>query len=151
MKKALSIVIAGLSLAGCGAGSGSVSVQRESSLLEAQADVPEPPPAEEAVVHRPDLDAILDEGPAALLARVETAPHRTEGRFVGFAIVSYRDGQPSIPDIRPGDVVVSVNDRGIERPERYLEVFEALRGADEIRFEILRDGMRHMLVYPIVP
>ncbi|MFO8071195.1 MAG: hypothetical protein R6V85_04895 [Polyangia bacterium] len=102
-------------------------------------------------IRRAELDEVLDSGPAALLARVRTEPSFRNGRFAGFRIIGFPGGAPERLDLRKGDVVVRVNGRSIERPEHYFDVFEALRKAKTLRFELLRDGQPLELIYPIVP
>lgn len=101
-------------------------------------------------ISRSALQALLAEGPAALLAAVRTAPARVGGRFVGFRIEAFTRGPPEVVDLRVGDIILGVNGRAIERPEDYYEVFQQLASAAKIEFELLRDGNRRILVYPIV-
>jgi type II secretory pathway component PulC len=102
-------------------------------------------------IRRAELDEVLDAGPAALLARVRTEPFFRNGRFVGFRIIGFPGGAPEHLDLRRGDVVVRVNGRSIERPEHYFDVFETLRRASKLRFELLRNGRQLELIYPIAP
>ena len=115
---------------------------------------PSPPRApagsEQGAIRRADLDAVLAEGPGALLARVTTEPARVGGRFAGFRITGFPAGPPAAVDLRVGDVLRAVNGRRIERPEHYFEAFRSLSGAGELRLDLYRDGAREVLVYPIV-
>jgi type II secretory pathway component PulC len=122
-----------------------ISTQIESTRVE------EPEPAAPGTIKRAQLDEFLAGGPAPILALVVTEPYRERGRFVGFRIVSFTQGEPAAIDLRPGDVILAVNGRRIERPEHYFEVFEALKQADAISFDLRRDGTDQQLVYPIVP
>jgi len=141
-------------LAACGGAAASLAIEETVDLLPGGGGEPPgaaaPAPARPGTVSRSDLDELLAAGPAALLARVETAPEREGGRFAGFRITGFPGGPPAAVDLRVGDVVVRVNGRGIERPEQYFEVFRALAGAAEIRFEIIRDGAPLTLTCPVV-
>lgn len=150
MSRAIATAALVLGLWACGGASGSMAVEETKDILaaaEAPAEAEEP--AAPGTIRREDLDAFLAQGPAALLARVETAPVHRAGRFAGFRIVGFPRGAPRTIDLRPGDVVVRVNGRDIERPEQYFEAFGALSGTAELRFEILRDGEPAELVYPV--
>jgi hypothetical protein len=140
-----------LLLVACGGGGSSLAVEETGDLLAAgEGGATAEAPAEPGTVRRADLDALLAAGPGAFLTRVETAPERRGGRFVGFRIAGFPKGPPRTIDLRPGDVVLRVNGRDLERPEQYFEAFRTLAGAAEIRFEILRDGAPLTLAYPVV-
>ncbi len=108
------------------------------------------PPLPPGAIQRADLLAVLVAGPAALLQKVVTEPVRKNGKFVGFRIAKFNQSPPTAIDLRPGDVVLSVNGRKIERPENYFQVFEELQVASELRFKLLRDNEVKTLLYPII-
>jgi len=110
-----------------------------------------PPPARPGTIARADLDEVLARGPAPLLALVVTEPYREQGRFVGFRILEFPQGEPTAIDLREGDVILDVNGRRIERPEHLFEIFEQLKTADRIVLRLKRDGRDETLTYPIVP
>ncbi|MCP4199917.1 MAG: hypothetical protein GY762_22465 [Proteobacteria bacterium] len=112
--------------------------------------VPETPPLPPGAIQRADLQGVLAAGPAALLQKVVTEPVRKNGKFVGFRIAKFTQRPPMAIDLRPGDVVLSVNGRKIERPENYFQVFEELQVASELRFKLLRDNDVTTLLYPII-
>jgi type II secretory pathway component PulC len=92
-------------------------------------------------------------GLGAFLQRVELDDHPVlaAGKFHGFRIATLVD--PSFwqgVDIRPGDVVTSVNGFPIERPEQAQTAFESLEVASELRVAYDRDGQSRELVYAIV-
>jgi type II secretory pathway component PulC len=118
---------------------------------ESEKPVPETtPPLPPGVIQRADLQGVLSAGPAALLQKVVTEPVRKNGKFVGFRIAKFTQTPPTAIDLRPGDVVLSVNGRKIERPENYFQVFEELQVASELRFKLLRDNEVKILLYPII-
>jgi len=60
------------------------------------------------------------------------------------------DDQPVFVDLKPGDVVTSVNGLPIERPDQAETAFESLEVASELRVALEREGQPRELVYPIV-
>lgn len=104
----------------------------------------------EKEIQRNDLRAALSAGPAALLAKVQTKAILNNGKFVGFKIVRFNQGEPKIPELRVGDVVISINGHKVERPEDYFEIFQKLKTAKELSFNILRSGVPESLKYAIV-
>jgi type II secretory pathway component PulC len=73
------------------------------------------------------------------------------GKFHGFRIANLRD--PDFwggVDLKPGDVVTTVNGFPIERPEQAQTAFESLQVASELKVAYDRDGKPRELVYAIV-
>jgi type II secretory pathway component PulC len=123
----------------------------EEAVPEATAPMEETTsPLPPGAILRADLQAVLAAGPAALLQQVVTEPVRENGKFVGFRIAKFARSAPTVIDLRPGDVILTVNGRKIERPENYFQVFEELQVASELRFKLLRDNEITTLRYPIV-
>lgn len=138
---------------GCGGAAAQTEIVETDISTQIEAAESEAPtaPMTPGTIARGELDELLADGPAPILAMVVTEPYRERGRFVGFRIVSFTQGQPTAIDLRPGDVILAVNGRRIERPEHYFEVFEALKQADQLSFDVRRDGVDQQLTYPIVP
>ena len=153
MTRTFSLVLIAAWATGCGAASIDPAMLEETSLSSDPAHgetAPDKICVGEPKIVRSDLDELLAQGPAYVLAMVQSDSHKAYGRFVGFRIVSFRvDIDPCI-DLREDDVVTLVNGKSIERPEHYFEVFEALKSATEVRFDILRDGAPLALTYPVV-
>lgn len=101
-------------------------------------------------ITRQDLDAVLRAGPAAILSMVITEPVLKNGRFVGFKIARFTGKRPTAIDLRSGDVILKANGKTVERPEHYFAVLEDLKIATELRIEVLRDGEKTTLIYPIL-
>jgi len=146
MRLCLPAVLAGLLLAACGG----ARTEAATGAADADAKAAAAAPAE-TELRRAALDDLLSRGPAYVLAMVQIDPAKSGGKFVGFTIVSFRADLPAYLDLRPGDVVTRVNGLPIERPEQFFAVFEALKSAAEVRFEILRDGRPETIAVPIVP
>ena len=128
---------------------GGAKAEEASSSADVSDDAETPPP--ETELHRAALDELLAKGPAYVLAMVQIDSVMANGRFTGFKIVSFRAELPAYLELAPGDVVTRVNDLPVERPEQFFEVFEKLKTATEVKFDILRGGAPRTLAYPIVP
>jgi type II secretory pathway component PulC len=152
----LSIVLASLFASmGCGGGQAvaidlSTGGEDEPLLdekIEKEAATPVAPPG---TIFRKDLNEVLASGPASVLALITTEPVRSSGQFVGFKISGFTQGAPQSIDLQVGDVILAVNGRKIERPEHYFEIFEELRVASELRFDLQRDGTKKTLSYAVI-
>jgi S1-C subfamily serine protease len=109
--------------------------------------------APDHVVARSALNAVVSEGLGMFLRRVDLDDHPVlvGGKFHGFRIAGLRDPQFwSGVDLKPGDVVTSVNGFPIEHPEQAQTAFESLEVASELRVAVEREGQPRELVYPIV-
>lgn len=123
-----------------------VASSEESEALPERAA---PPPG---ALWRDDVDATVDAGLGWFLQLVEVEPVVDAGRFRGFRVVALRP--PSYwqgVDIRPGDVVTSVNGMPIERDMQAYEAFQSIKKTDELRIKYLRQGRERELVYRILP
>ena len=153
MRKLLSTTLLAALAIGCGGTATQTEIVETdiSTQIEASPRPELATPSTPGTIDRSALDELLAGGPAPILGMVVTEPYRERGRFVGFRIVSFTQGEPTAIDLRPGDVILAINGRRIERPEHYFEVFEALKRADELSFDVKRDGVDQQLTYPIVP
>ncbi|MCP4603816.1 MAG: hypothetical protein GY847_25410 [Proteobacteria bacterium] len=143
---------------------GSAQTEEPNSASQISSDVSQPAPAElpaqenekteaedqPGTILRTDLNKVLADGPAAILGRVLTEPVFEKGKFVGFRITEFTHGTPEAIDIRTGDVILRINGRMVERPEVYFEIFQELKVAGEISFELLRNGEEQTITYPVV-
>jgi len=95
--------------------------------------------------------ATLSRGLGDFLTRVELQPSLAGGKFRGWRIVKFREGDPLWvgTELAPGDVVTGINGRPIERPEQALTAFQSLAVARELRVTYERDGAQKEMVYPI--
>lgn len=86
-----------------------------------------------------------------LAGGVEVDPVRDRGRFRGWLIRRLYPGDPCYAqvDVRPGDIVLRLNGRSLERPEQANEFFAGLKSASSIVVEYVRDGKPQRLVLPI--
>jgi S1-C subfamily serine protease len=113
-----------------------------------------PAPAVAAPVttlRRPDVVSVLDSGFGTFLQRVQVEPSLADGRFRGWAIVELRPtGFWEAVDLKPGDVVTSVNGLPIERDTEAFDAFQSLRTAAELKVAYFREGTARALDYRIV-
>lgn len=105
------------------------------------------------VLRRSDVKEAVHAGLGAFLQHVviDDQPVFANGRFKGFRVAGLQ-GDRSFwrgVDLRPGDVIMRVNGKVIERPEQALDVFNSLPTAPELRISMERDGKPRELVYPI--
>jgi type II secretory pathway component PulC len=152
----LSLVLPLLPLAPSGCG----GATRAAPVAQAPSPAPTAPPpattasaAPEHSVARSAVHAVVAEGLGMFLRRVDIDDHPVfvGGKFHGFRIAALHDPQFwNGVDIKPGDVVTSVNGFPIERPEQAQTAFESLEVASELRVVVEREGQPHELVYAIV-
>jgi S1-C subfamily serine protease len=108
-------------------------------------------------VPRTAVHAVVSSGLGAFLERVDLddQPVLLGGKFHGFRIAALRDGASwsgfwAGVDLKPGDVVTSVNGFPIERPEQAQTAFDSLEVSSELRVAYERAGEKRELVYAIV-
>jgi type II secretory pathway component PulC len=147
------LVVLPLAVGSC-AGKAPASRAVEAPVAQAPAPAPESPAdATTRSVTRSAVHAIVSQGLGMFLRRVDLddQPVFVGGKFHGFRIAALRDAQFwSGVDIKPGDVVTSVNGFPIEHPEQALTAFDSLEVASELRVAFERGGERRELVYAIV-
>lgn len=104
------------------------------------------------VLYRDEVDDTVDTGLGYFLQRVDVEPALDNGHFKGFRITQLRsaDWWEGV-DLKPGDVILSVNGMPIERDTEAHKAFLSLKQASELRVEYLRGGQSRKLVYRIVP
>jgi type II secretory pathway component PulC len=104
-----------------------------------------------ASVTRAELDAIIAKGPPYLLARIQLDPVFENSVFVGWELAGYRSELQSVLGLAPGDIIMQINDLPIERPEQIEVLYQQLKTAAQIVFDVRRGGRRIQLVSPILP
>ena len=103
-------------------------------------------------IDRAALDAVLDRGPGVFLGGFELAPHFRDQRFAGWAIVRFLDSGTYFGhvDLRPGDVVMTVNGHTVARPRNLQELWLDLRLAESIVVQAERDGQPFELRFDVI-
>ena len=110
-------------------------------------------PVPDHAVARSAVEEVVSQGLGMFLRRLDVDDHPVfvGGKFHGFRIAGLRDAQFwSGVDLKPGDVVTTVNGFPIEHPEQAQTVFDSLEVASELRVGVERSGQPHELVYTIV-
>ena len=108
---------------------------------------PAPPRRTRDEISRAELDAVLDAGPARFLRRVDRKAVLRTGKFLGWRIVALDPLLEGV--VGPGDILVRVNRRSMERPEVFFDVWQSLRHARELVLEILREDKPMEIRLPI--
>ncbi|HEX3772233.1 MAG TPA: hypothetical protein VHV30_15260 [Polyangiaceae bacterium] len=109
--------------------------------------------ASDHALSRASVEAVVAQGLGMFLRRVDVDDHPVfvGGKFHGFRISGLRDADFfNGVDLKPGDVVTSVNGFPIERPEQAQTAFDSLEVASELRVKVERGGQPRELVYTIV-
>lgn len=103
-------------------------------------------------IERATLDAVLDRGPGSFLGGFELAPHFRGQRFAGWAIVRFFESGRSLSsvDLRPGDVVMTVNGYTIARPRHLQELWLELRISQAIVVQAEREGQPFELRFDVI-
>jgi type II secretion system protein C len=118
------------------------------------AAAPEPlPPASDPGVKtllRRDVDARLTTEIPRILAETTMFPVTEEGRVIGFTLTRLPEGTLlSEVGLRPGDVLVRLNDVAIDSFAALISLWPRLQGAPQLRADVLRAGQPASLVVNI--
>ena len=117
----------------------------------APAAVEAPGPAAPGTLWRADVRRILAGSPGAFLGHVEAVPAFASKKFRGWRIVSFFPGDPRLGGVlRPGDIVVKVNEQAIERPEQFGDVWQAAGTRADLSVDLIRDGNPARLSWRVV-
>ena len=122
---------------------GSVDGERSSEATSPPADT------DPGVVTESQLDELQNHGPSVVMQHIETEPIHDDDEFVGFEVVGATDTARAHmePKLEIGDIITHVNLVRLERPDDYMEAWQTLDGADEIRFDVIRgDDAREVVI-----
>jgi len=137
----------------CGGGSQAAKPAKAASAPSSSAAAgPASLPTPAYTLHRSTVKEVL-KTPGVVFQHVvlDTHPVFLAGKFHGFRIAELRGGPEEWGgiDLKPGDVVTSVNGFPIERPEQALEAFQSLTVASELRVDLEREGEPRSLRWAI--
>lgn len=153
MQRALLPLSLVASLAACGAAEAEALDPQVPAPAAASAVTASPAlPAPTSTLRRGEVRAVVRSGLGSFLQKVEVEeqPVFRNGKFVGFRIAALKgDGWKGV-DLKPGDVVTSVNGYPIEHPEDAMAAFKSLDVASELRVDYERGGEPRSLRYGIV-
>lgn len=137
----------------CGGGSEAAKPAKAAPTPSASAATgPAALPAPAYTLHRSTVkEALKTPGVLFQYVVLDTHPVFLAGKFHGFRVAELRGGPNdwSGVDLKPGDVVTSVNGFPIERPEQALEAFQSLAVASELRVDLEREGEPRSLRWAI--
>ncbi|MDH3199734.1 MAG: hypothetical protein OEM15_02465 [Myxococcales bacterium] len=104
------------------------------------------------VIRRHELIRVLDQGLGRYLGNVEIKPEFNKGTFVGFRILKLFPGDLTYAslDLRPGDIVTSINGKPISRPEHASAIWKELRTASDLVVDYRRGSTDHTMRFVIV-
>lgn len=114
----------------------------------------EPPPASVdpgvKTLLRRDVDARLASEIPRILAETTMFPVTEDGRVIGFTLTRLPEGTLlSEVGLRPGDVLLQLNDVSIDSLATLISLWPRLQGAPQLRAEVLRAGQPVSLVVNI--
>jgi type II secretory pathway component PulC len=138
-------------VAGCGSAPVAPAAAPKAATAPPAAVAKAAPRPPKGALFREDVDAVIDSGFPQFLQLVDVQARLVDGQFRGWSIVnlSPRDFWSGV-DLKPGDIVTSVNDLPIERDTEAYDVFESLKQSDTLRVAFQRDGQSRLLQYRIV-
>ena len=132
---------------------------RAGRAIDAGVPVDAAPPVDAAAptvrttaVSRAVLTAVLDAGPADLLASFEVTAERPDGAFKGWRLVRFLRGARRFAtlniggstattlDLQPGDLLTGVNGHALESPPDLGALWDELRTATAIEATLVRQG-----------
>jgi hypothetical protein len=111
------------------------------------------PGARDGTIARAALNAVLDAGPGAFLHGFEVAAAMDRGRFTGWRLVQWMQGETRFAglDLAPGDVLIAINGRPLSRPDQLEALWDSLRTANEVVCDLTRGDARFQLHFTIDP
>ncbi|MEE4658839.1 MAG: type II secretion system protein GspC [Halieaceae bacterium] len=83
----------------------------------------------------------LYENPQSLAQVVNIAPERNGSELIGYRVRPGRDSEQfSALGFKQNDIVTGVNGISLSDPSKAIEIYQAMKTANEASFEVLRDG-----------
>lgn len=112
-------------------------------------------PREPGTIFRDELVRATAGGkPGYLMRQLDPEPYRPSGRFQGWRINRVFPDDPTLCagkcDLRPKDVILTVNGSPLERPEQLSALVETIGEMTELRVRLVRDGKLYERTYAIV-
>lgn len=95
---------------------------------------------------RGEVEAVMARGPQPFIASLRVEAHLNKGRFIGFRILQFlpNTSLANSQSVQPGDVILSVNQESVERPEEFMRAWEVVKNADVLEVKLLR-GERQLV------
>jgi hypothetical protein len=144
-----SLFALGLGSAGCGSSDvlGPPPAAPSPAKTSVAKAAPTVPPGH---LERGEVDRVLTkQGPPWLLRQVLYEEVLAKnGKFLGWRIAGLPEGWSAI-DLRPGDLVKTVNGKPLETPDQAWEAWTSVANVREIRLSLERNGSAKEVVIPI--
>jgi S1-C subfamily serine protease len=117
---------------------------------------PEGPPRPAGAIFHGELVRATQGGSAAyLMSQIGPEAYRPQGRFEGWMITRVWPGDPKLCapgcDLRPGDVILSVNGSKLETPEELSNLLGRIDQLESIDLTGIRDGEFFERSHPVLP
>ena len=123
---------------------------RPSVLLESAQQPQDHSVRTRGVIRRADLKTVVQNGMPRLLAQARLVPHKVGGRFVGFQLKRIKSGSMiERAGFRSGDVIISVNQEAIGRPEQMMHTLSLLPYAQTLSVQFERGGIQRVWTWLI--
>jgi S1-C subfamily serine protease len=122
-------------------------------VVAAPGGAPVPAPVTgSSTVTRSALRDLLAQGAPVLLAKVEVQAAFDRGAFKGFRITRLKGTANDwrVVDLQPGDVVLRIQGKSVERPEAFNALLRELGDANVIEMECERAGQPHRLTWKVI-
>lgn len=153
MRRLVAVLALSLASVACG-GSSPPAASAPAKAPAASATEPDPaaPTPAPAALTRAQVRDAIKRGVGAFLNASQLTfddwPVMQAGKFHGFRLRSIRSDLGL--DLKPGDVLLSVNGMPIERPEQADAAMRSLEKATALRVDYERDGAPRVIEIPIV-
>lgn len=132
---------------------GSAATRAESGAAPAPAPAPAGDGVRTATLDRPALARGLAMGPPSILQQLEVTADTADQRFLGWRLVRLLDASTPLLrslDLRPGDVLLSINGNPLSKPNELMALWTDLSAATKIECQLSRDGRPFSIVVEIV-
>jgi len=101
-------------------------------------------------ISRREYEEVLKQGLQKVMRWYFVKPHYVKSAFVGFGVQEVVKEELKKGPLRPGDIILTVNDLPIERPEHAMAVWRGLWSRKRLKLSLLRKGRKVVLEIPIV-
>jgi type II secretory pathway component PulC len=156
-----SVLLLGLLLLGCRTAPETHS-QSDQPLIEEPAEpdssTPEPelPPRPAGAVYRSEVVRATQGGSAAyLMSQLGPEPYRPQGRFEGWVVTRVWPSDPELCapgcDLKPGDILLSVNGSKLATPEELSNLLGRIDELESIDLVGIRGGEFFERSHPVLP
>lgn len=109
-----------------------------------------PPETKEYRILRSDYEQVIKDGLQNVMRWYFLKPSYNGDRFIGFRVKQVVNSSLAEGPLFVGDILLSVNDMPIERPDHAMAVWRSLWGKKTLKLRLLRNGREIVYEIPIV-